>query len=145
MADQGTSSSQSAIEERPKGGSRAKILVAGAFTEFELPRPNSGPGDITAGADGAMWFVELAGRMDGRQPDGNRVGRITLDGAYLEGNTRNFDSFPIAAIVTYDFPARDVDGKSCPPVRMTWYEGGLMPPTPAELAPNQRLPDNGVL
>ena len=30
MADQGTSSSQSAIEERPKGGSRAMILVAGA-------------------------------------------------------------------------------------------------------------------
>jgi len=71
--------------------------------------------------------------------------RITLDGAYLEGETRNFDSFPIAAIVTYDFPARELDGKHFPPVRMTWYEGGLMPPTPAELAPEQKLPDNGVL
>ena len=57
--------------------------------------------------------------------------RITLDGAYLEGNTRNFDSFPIAAVVTYDFPAREAGGKTLPPVRMTWYEGGLMPPTPA--------------
>jgi hypothetical protein len=71
--------------------------------------------------------------------------RITLDGAYLEGNTRNFDSFPIAAIVTYDFPARDVGGRSLPPVRMTWYEGGLMPPTPPEFAAGQKLPDNGVL
>ena len=47
---------------------------------FRLPRPNSGPGDITAGADGHMWFVELSGTMDGRKPDGNRVGRITLYG-----------------------------------------------------------------
>ena len=31
-----------------------------------------------------MWFVELSGRMDGRQPDGNRVGRITLDGKVTE-------------------------------------------------------------
>lgn len=71
--------------------------------------------------------------------------RITLDGAFLEGNKRNFDTFPIAAIVTYDFPARDVAGTAYPPVRLTWYEGGLMPPTPLDLAPNQRLPDNGVL
>lgn len=71
--------------------------------------------------------------------------RITLDGAYLEGDTRNFDSFPVAAIVTYDFPARDVEGKSYAPVRLTWYEGGLMPPTPRELPPGAKLPDNGVL
>jgi hypothetical protein len=71
--------------------------------------------------------------------------RITLDGAYLEGNTRNFDSFPIAAVVTYDFPAREAGGKTLPPVRMTWYEGGLMPPTPAELPAGEKLPDNGVL
>jgi hypothetical protein len=28
---------------------------------------------------------------------------------------------------------------------MTWYEGGLMPPTPPELASTEKLPDNGVL
>jgi virginiamycin B lyase len=31
-----------------------------------------------------MWFVELAGKMDGRAPDGNRVGRITMDGRVTE-------------------------------------------------------------
>jgi len=31
-----------------------------------------------------MWFVELSGRMDNRQPDGNRVGRITMDGKVSE-------------------------------------------------------------
>ena len=40
--------------------------------------------DITAGADGHMWFVELAGTMDGRRPDGNRVGRITMKGEVTE-------------------------------------------------------------
>src|SRR5262249_25547848 len=32
-----------------------------------------------------------------------------------------------------------------PPVTMTWYDGGLMPPTPAEMPAGQRLPGNGVL
>ena len=39
---------------------------------------------LTAGADGHMWFVELAGTMDGRKPDGNRVGRITMKGEMTE-------------------------------------------------------------
>jgi virginiamycin B lyase len=61
-----------------------RITPRGEITEFTLPRPNSGPGDITAGADGHMWFVELAGTMDGRKPDGNRVGRITMKGEMTE-------------------------------------------------------------
>ena len=28
---------------------------------------------------------------------------------------------------------------------MTWYDGGLMPPEPAEMPLDQRLPENGVL
>ena len=28
---------------------------------------------------------------------------------------------------------------------MTWYDGGLMPPTPPKCPPGKRLPDNGVL
>jgi virginiamycin B lyase len=63
---------------------RGVIPPDGRITEFTLPRPNSGPGDITAGADGNMWFVELAGQMDGRKVDGNRVGRITMDGTITE-------------------------------------------------------------
>ena len=64
----------------------------------------------------------------------------TLDGSVIDGKP-NFETYPIAATITYEFPAR---GK-LPPVRMTWYEGGLMPPTPAEMADGQRLPGNGVL
>jgi predicted dehydrogenase len=67
--------------------------------------------------------------------------RTTLDGSVLEGNQPNFETFPIAAIIYYEFPARP----NLPPVKMTWYDGGLMPPAPAELPAGQRLPDNGVL
>jgi predicted dehydrogenase len=65
----------------------------------------------------------------------------TLDGSVLADNQPNFETYPIAAIINFEFPAR---GK-LPPVRMTWYEGGLMPPTPAEMPAGKRLPDNGVL
>lgn len=67
--------------------------------------------------------------------------RATLDGSFIEGDKRNFDTFPVASIITYQFPAR---GK-LPPVKMTWYEGGLMPPTPQEMPSGHRLHDNGVL
>jgi len=49
------------------------------------------------------------------------------------------DSPPIAEIITWEFPAR---GKM-PPVKMTWYDGGLTPPRPAELEPGRRMGDGG--
>lgn len=67
--------------------------------------------------------------------------RATLDGSVLDGNKPNFETYPIASIIYYDFPER---GKQ-PAVRMTWYDGGLMPPAPVGMPANQRLPDNGVL
>jgi predicted dehydrogenase len=66
--------------------------------------------------------------------------RTTLDGSILSGKPNN-ETFPIASIIYYDFPAR---GKR-PAVRMTWYDGGLMPAAPAGMPAGQRLPDNGVL
>ncbi len=67
----------------------------------------------------------------------------THDGTLNEKNELNSETFPKAAMITYQFPARD-NGK-LPPVTMTWYDGGLMPPTPPEMSGDQRLPDNGVL
>jgi virginiamycin B lyase len=60
------------------------VTLDGAVTEFPLPRASSGPGDITAGADGCMWFVELNGTIDGRAVAGNRVGRIDMRGDIVE-------------------------------------------------------------
>ena len=51
------------------------------------------------------------------------------------------ETFPNASIVSWDFPAR----AGMPPVRMTWYEGGLKPPRPSELDPKLALRDDGLL
>jgi streptogramin lyase len=67
-----------------RAGKIGRITPRGIISEFPLPRPNSGPGDITTGTDGALWFVELSGTMDGLQPDGARLGRITVDGQISE-------------------------------------------------------------
>ena len=64
----------------------------------------------------------------------------TDDGSFINGE-RNFETYPIGSIMYYEFPARG----ELPPVNMTWYEAGLMPPSPAELPDNIRLPKSGVL
>jgi hypothetical protein len=47
--------------------------------------------------------------------------------------------FPMATTTYYDFPARG----SMPPVRLTWYDGGLMPPSPPELGEDNKLNKSG--
>ena len=49
------------------------------------------------------------------------------------------DSYPLAEILSYDFPARG----EMPPVKLCWYDGGLMPPRPKELPHGRRLGDDG--
>ena len=48
-------------------------------------------------------------------------------------------TFPLATMTHYDFPAK---GRR-PAVRMTWYDGGFMPPTPEELEGDARLVASG--
>jgi hypothetical protein len=50
---------------------------------------------------------------------------------------RNKESFPQATIVRYRFPARE----DMPPLKLVWYDGGLMPEWPDELQPDLRLGD----
>jgi len=49
-------------------------------------------------------------------------------------------SFPLASVVTYDFPERD--GR--PPVRLVWSDGGIRPPMPRDWN-GDSLPTEGVL
>ena len=55
----------------------------------------------------------------------------------------NDETAPLATMITYEFPARG----NMPPVKMTWYDGGLMPPRPPELEEGRRMgnEDGGVL
>ncbi len=50
-------------------------------------------------------------------------------------------TFPRASIVRYLFPAYG----SRPAVKLTWYDGRLMPPIPPDLEPNKKLPSSGAL
>jgi len=47
----------------------------------------------------------------------------------------NNESYPQASIIRYQFPARG----DLPPVKMTWYDGGLTPERPAELEEGLRM------
>jgi len=53
------------------------------------------------------------------------------------------ETFPLASIVTFDFPARE----DMAPVRVVWYDGGLKPPRPPELVRmgDKELPSDGEL
>ena len=55
--------------------------------------------------------------------------------------TKNDETYPDASIVRYEFPARG----EMPAVNLTWYDGGLKPPRPAELEKERKLSDNGVI
>ena len=53
----------------------------------------------------------------------------------------NTETAPVASVVHYEFLARG----EMPPVKLTWYDGGIQPPRPAELPPGQDLPGFGIL
>lgn len=52
------------------------------------------------------------------------------------------DSFPMASLVHYTFPARD---KKYPAVKYHWYDGGLLPERPEDLEPTRKLPESGTI
>jgi predicted dehydrogenase len=49
--------------------------------------------------------------------------------------------YPMATTTYYEFPARG----SNPAVKLTWYDGGLLPPRPPELGEEKLNPTGGVL
>lgn len=50
------------------------------------------------------------------------------------------ESYPAWSILTYEYAARG----NRPALKVFWYDGGKMPPRPAELEPDRNLPDNGI-
>lgn len=55
----------------------------------------------------------------------------------------NLYSPPHAEVITYTFPSRPAKGMvEMPEVKVTWYDGGLMPPRPEELEDGQMMGDS---
>ena len=53
----------------------------------------------------------------------------------------NGASFPSATTTYYEFPQRG----NLPPVRLTWYDGGLLPPKPEDLGDARMNPGGGLM
>ena len=53
----------------------------------------------------------------------------------------NNETFPVASTVHYQFPARG----DMPPLKLTWYDGGIKPPRPDELDEGRQLPTTGTM
>ena len=57
----------------------------------------------------------------------------------------NHASYPSATMTVYEFPERTgVPGK-LPPVKLTWYDGGLKPPKPVEIGEEELNQEGGAL
>jgi predicted dehydrogenase len=67
-----------------------------------------------------------------------RVLKLEAPASVEASSTDRFDeTYPLASIVRYEFPARG----DMPPVKFTWYDGGLRPERPAELEPGRPFRD----
>lgn len=75
--------------------------------------------------DAAFWALDL------RCPESVEASTVEL----------NDETVPVAAIVHYTFPERGEH----PPLKLTWYDGGLLPPRPEELEPERRMGEDGLL
>jgi predicted dehydrogenase len=53
----------------------------------------------------------------------------------------NTESFPRASVVHYNFGARE----GMPPVKLHWYDGGMMPQRPEEFETRRNFPENASL
>lgn len=51
------------------------------------------------------------------------------------------ETLPLASIVHFEFAERD----SMPPVKIHWYDGGLLPPRPEEMGDEPLDPEDGVI
>jgi len=63
------------------------------------------------------------------------------ESVYAVSTPNNGQSYPLASMVHYTFPARG----DMPSVKLTWYDGGLKPPRPEQLEDGRRLDDNGAM
>lgn len=137
------------------------------WTDF-TDRPQERPA-VPVGFDWQRWLAPVAGRP--YHPDyapvrwrawwdfgSGTIGDFAchhLDPAFMALKLDQCESFtveassygtteevcPAASLIYYHMPARAGMG----PVRIAWYEGGLLPPRPAELEPGRPLGDHGIL
>ena len=103
-----------------------------AFNHVYLPFSWRGWTDFGCGALGDMGSYSYDTIF--------RVLKLESPSSVEASSTDRFDeTYPQASIIRYTFPARG----EMPPVKFTWYDGGLKPERPEELEPNRPLKGEG--
>ena len=51
------------------------------------------------------------------------------------------DSYPPSSLIHLSYPQRG----NLPPVKVHWYDGGLLPERPSDLEPDRRMPESGTI
>jgi predicted dehydrogenase len=93
-----------------------------AFNHAYLPFVWRGWGDFGCGALGDMGSYSFDTIF--------RVLKLEAPVSVEASSTERFEeTYPVASVIHYNFAARG----AMPPVRFTWYDGGLKPPRPEEL------------
>jgi predicted dehydrogenase len=101
-------------------GDMACHVMDAAFTVLKLDAPTS------VIATEAVNVVKIPGAVQGW--GGTR--RMQYD-----------DSYPPASVIHMSFPARG----EMPPLKLHWYDGGLLPERPEDLEPDRQLPESGTI
>ena len=65
------------------------------------------------------------------------------ESVYASSTAVSKESVPLASTVHYQFPARG----NMPPVKLHWYDGGILPTRPDELDEDERQldPEDGII
>jgi predicted dehydrogenase len=82
--------------------------------------------------DAVFWSLKL------KYPSSVEGNISTYWGDFWQYTEPKNETYPRSSIVRYNFPERD----GLPPVDVTWWDGGLMPPRPKELEEGRRMGDD---
>jgi len=93
--------------------------------------------------DPVVWALRLGSPLTVEASSTKLNSAATPFGVEIASKKMHPETTTSSAIVRWTFPARG----DLPPVDLTWYDGGLMPPRPAELEAGRRMGnrDGGVV
>ena len=84
--------------------------------------------------DAAFWALDLKYPTSVQASRGEQV-------TQMWNRVENNETYPNASVVHYSFPKRG----DMPPVKVHWYDGGILPERPEDLDANRRMGNSGTI
>jgi len=84
--------------------------------------------------DAAFWSLKL------KYPVSVQASH-SYDVQQMWTRVNNKETYPRSEVVHYQFPARE----GMPPVKLHWYDGGILPERPDDLEPGRKVPESGTI